>query len=127
VADVRAATPTAAAQLAVPDATELTAFLTQMQVGIRTSIQYNLYNKMQWLDDVSERIAMQRNYLLQNKKSELQILAAGLQQFNPRTFLEKGFSLVLKNGKIVKSVKEVVVGDKLEIIMKDGRIGVTVQ
>lgn len=127
VADVRAATPTAAAQLAVPDSVELTNLLLQMQVSIRTSIQYNLYNKMQWLDDISERIAMQREYLLQQKKSELQILQASLQQFNPKAFLEKGFSLVLKNGHVVKSITEVTVGDELEIVMKDGRIEVTVK
>jgi exodeoxyribonuclease VII large subunit len=126
VADVRAATPTAAAQLATPDTAELAGFLLQMQVSIRTNIQYNLYNQMQWLDDISEKMGMQRHYLLQQKNSELQILQANLQQFNPRTFLDKGYSLVLKNGHVVKSVAEVTAGDELEIVLKDGRINVVV-
>ncbi len=127
VADLRAATPTAAAQHAVPDKGELLNYLSQMRASIRTSVQYNLYNRAQMLDDMAEKTSMQWNYLLAAKKSELQVLAATLQQFNPTAYLDRGFSLALKDGKIVKSVVEVSSGDRLDIVLKDGRVRTVVE
>lgn len=126
VADIRAATPTAAAESAVPDRRELQALLQQMRAGIRTTIQYNLYSKMQMLDDISEKLRLQRQYLLQTKRNELQLLQANLQSYNPYTFLEKGYSLVLKDGKTVTSAQGLTSQDKIEIVMKDGRVRSTV-
>jgi exodeoxyribonuclease VII large subunit len=127
VADLRAATPTAAAEHAVPDKAELMNYLSQMRATIRTTMQYNLYNRAQQLDDMAEKTSMQWNYLLAQKKNELQVLAATLQQYNPTAYLERGFSLALKDGKVVKSVEDVSSGDNLEIVLKDGKIRTVVK
>jgi exodeoxyribonuclease VII large subunit len=127
VADLRAATPTAAAEHAVPDKAELSNYLLQMRATIRTAIQYNLYNRAQQLDDMAEKTSMQWNHLLAQKKSELALLAATLQQYNPKAYLDRGFSLALKDGKIITSAGEVAAGDKLEIILKDGTIRTVVE
>jgi exodeoxyribonuclease VII large subunit len=127
VADLRAATPTAAAEHAVPDKAELLNYLLQMRANIRTAIQYNLYNRAQQLDDMAEKTSMQWNYLLAQKKSELAVLAATLQQYNPKAYLDRGFSLALKDGKVVKSAAEVTAGDTLEIVLKDGTIRTVVE
>jgi exodeoxyribonuclease VII large subunit len=127
VADLRAATPTAAAEHAVPDKAELLNYLLQMRASIRTAVQYNLYNRAQQLDDMAEKTSMQWNYLLAQKKSELAVLAATLQQYNPRSYLDRGFSLALKKGKIVKSIEEVSTGDILEIVLKDGTVKTVVE
>jgi exodeoxyribonuclease VII large subunit len=127
VADLRAATPTAAAEHAVPDQAELSNLLFQMRATLRTSIQYNLYNNMQQLDDMAEKIHMQRDHMFAQTRSELQILRATLEQFNPNTFLEKGFTLVLKEGRVIKSVQEVTSGDKLEIVLRDGKVQTRVE
>jgi exodeoxyribonuclease VII large subunit len=126
VADRRAATPTAAAENVVPDRRELLTLIQQMQAGIRTGVQYNLYNKMQLLDDLTGRLRLQRSHLFRNQRSELDLLRANLQQYNPRTFLEKGFSLVLKAGQTVTSAAQLKGGDKVEIIMNDGRLRSTI-
>jgi exodeoxyribonuclease VII large subunit len=127
VADLRAATPTAAAEHAVPDKAELLNYLLQMRANIRTAIQYNLYNRAQQLDDMAEKTSMQWNYLLAQKKSELAVLAATLQQYNSKAYLDRGFSLALKDGKVVKSAAEVTSGDTLEIVLKDGTIRTVVE
>lgn len=127
VADFRAATPTAAAEHAVPDQEEILNLLYQMRMSIRTGVQYSLYHHMQLLDDIAEKIMMQRNYLFAQTKSELQLLLATLEQYNPKVFLDRGFSLVLKKGKIVKSAQEVTSGDGLEIVLKDGRVNIIVE
>lgn len=127
VADLRAATPTAAAEHAVPDKAELLNYLLQIRANIRTALQYNLYNRAQQLDDMAEKTSMQWNYLLAQKKSELAVLAATLQQYNPISYLDRGFSLALKDGKVVKSVSEVASGDLLEVVLKDGTIRTVVE
>ena len=127
VADLRAATPTAAAEHAVPDKTELVNYLLQMRASIRTAVQYNLYNRAQQLDDMAEKTSMQWNYLLAQKKNELAVLGATLQQYNPNAYLDRGYSLTLKEGKVVKSVAEVASGDSLEIVLRDGTIRTVVE
>jgi exodeoxyribonuclease VII large subunit len=124
VADLRAATPTAAAEHAVPDQAEMAALLFQMKAGIRTAVRYSLYHHMQILDDMAEKIHMQRRYIFAQTRSELDLLQATLEQHNPKAFLDKGFSLVLKNGKVVKSVQDVKSGDPLQILLKDGQVNV---
>jgi exodeoxyribonuclease VII large subunit len=76
---------------------------------------------------MAEKTSMQWNYLLAQKKSELAVLAATLQQYNPRSYLDRGFSLALKKGKIVKSIEEVSTGDILEIVLKDGTVKTVVE
>jgi exodeoxyribonuclease VII large subunit len=82
---------------------------------------------MQQLDDMAEKIHMQRDHMFAQTRSELQILRATLEQFNPNTFLEKGFTLVLKEGRVIKSVQEVTSGDKLEIVLRDGKVQTRVE
>ena len=127
VADLRAATPTAAAEHAVPDQAEMAALLFQMKAGIHTAVRYSLYHHMQMLDDMAEKIHMQRRHVFAQTRSELHLLQATLEQYNPKAFLDKGFSLVLKNGKVVKSVQDVTSGDPLQVLLKDGQINVITQ
>lgn len=127
IADVRAATPTAAAAYVVPDKDELTAMLRQMRVGIRTGIQYKLYADQQLLDDWSEQLHLRRKYLFKDKHSEVAVLQAQLREHNPQACLEKGYGLVLKNGQPVTSATDVAPGDPLEVVLRDGRIRTRVE
>lgn len=56
------------------------------------------------------------------KETGYQILVSKLSALNPLNTLEKGFGLVKKDGKIVRSVKDVDKGDKLDIQILDGNI-----
>ncbi len=127
VADVRAATPTAAAELVAPDQQEILASLQSTRQQLLMHLQYRLFNHLQVLDDATERIRMQKQLLLERKKSELSLLEAQLRQHDPRTFLEKGFSLTMKDGKLLRSVGEAAPGDTIETILADGRLTSVVQ
>ncbi len=122
VADVRAATPTAAAELAAPDRLDLLAGLAGTRQGMLTHLKYRLYNGLQQLDDLGDRINWQKKLLIERQKNQLDLLAATLRQHDPRLFLEKGFSMTLRNGKVVRSAAEPQPGDVLETILADGRI-----
>ena len=122
VADVRAATPTAAAELVAPDRADLLAALAGTRQGMLTHLKYRLYNGLQQLDDLGDRINWQKKLLIERQKNQLDLLAATLRQHDPRLFLEKGFSMTLRNGKVVRSAADARPGDVLETILADGRI-----
>ncbi len=122
VADVRAATPTAAAELAAPDRLDLLAGLSGTRQGMLTHLKYRLYNGLQQLDDLGDRIHWQKKLLIERQKNQLDLLAATLAQHDPRLFLEKGFSMTLRNGKVVRSAADARPGDVLETVLADGRI-----
>lgn len=122
VADVRAATPTAAAELAAPDRLDLLAALAGARQGMLTHLKYRLYNGLQQLDDLGDRINWQKKLLIERQHSQLDLLAATLRQHDPRLFLEKGFSMTLRNGKTVRSAADARPGDVLETVLADGRI-----
>jgi exodeoxyribonuclease VII large subunit len=122
VADVRAATPTAAAELVAPDRADLLAVLAGTRQALLTHLKYRLYNGLQQLDDLDDRINWQKKLLVERQKNQLDLLAATLRQHDPRLFLEKGFSMTLRNGKVVRSAADARPGDVLETILADGRI-----
>ncbi len=122
VADVRAATPTAAAELAAPDRLDLLAGLAGTRQSLLTHLKYRLYNGLQQLDDLGDRINWQKKLLIERQKNQLDLLAATLAQHDPRLFLEKGFSMTLRNGKVVRSAADARPGDVLETVLADGRI-----
>jgi exodeoxyribonuclease VII large subunit len=122
VADVRAATPTAAAELVAPDRADLLAVLAGTRQALLTHLKYRLYNGLQQLDDLGDRINWQKKLLVERQKNQLDLLAATLRQHDPRLFLEKGFSMTLRNGKVVRSAADARPGDVLETILADGRI-----
>jgi exodeoxyribonuclease VII large subunit len=98
IADIRAPTPSAAAELAVP----------QLVTDKDTVIM--LYQKMRYA--LLNRLEM--------VKREVQGWANIISANNPMNILARGFAAVSKNGKTVKSVKEVKTEDELQIRLKDG-------
>ncbi|MCU0355541.1 MAG: exodeoxyribonuclease VII large subunit [Cytophagales bacterium] len=127
VADVRAATPTAAAEIATPDQAELLAVLDGTQAYFRELLQKRLNETEQFLDDYTERLGWQRNTLFQQKNAQLDLLEARLQAVDPRALLAQGYSVTLKNGRKVTSATELRSGDVIETVLRQGRVQSVVQ
>ncbi|WP_028128909.1 exodeoxyribonuclease VII large subunit [Selenomonas sp. AE3005] len=146
-ADVRAATPSQAAELAVPDQAEvrrqvlaLKAQLTrQMQKEIADrrwrlenllasralrNPQQLLAEKRQRLDYLLENLQAQLSLGLQGKKHRLDILLNRLSAINPTAVLRRGFALAVKGDKIVSSVHDVALDDELMLTLADGTLKV---
>ena len=146
-ADVRAATPSQAAELAVPDQAEvrrqvlaLKAQLTrQMQKEIADrrwrlenllasralrNPQQLLSEKRQRLDYLLENLQAQVSLGLQGKKHRLDILLNRLAAINPTAVLRRGFALAVKGDKIVSSVHDVALDDELMLTLADGTLKV---
>lgn len=85
VSDVRAATPTAAAQLAVPDRMETRLQLVNIQSRLNHSIQRLMQQSMQQLDGLSRRLMHPGNKLLYGRQQ--------LQQFRKRLSMNREYQM----------------------------------
>jgi exodeoxyribonuclease VII large subunit len=66
-----------------------------------------------------------RTKILQNK-NKLEKLSVKLQKYDISTMLERGYAVVIKNNRIIDSVKDISDGQKLKLKMKDGDLTVIV-
>ncbi len=150
-ADLRAPTPSAAAELAVPDAAELFLSLRQTQVQLtvlmrsrlekaRTELQ--ILHRQKALSSPTyyvEQMAMQLDLLtrsfehsaktaLQDAHAQLSALAAKLDALSPLKVLSRGYAMARTDGgRLVTSVADVCKGDMLYMDMCDGTLVCTVQ
>lgn len=196
VSDLRAPTPSAAAEITVPETSEVEKILDKYAIEIYTMIkqklnrlknsvhvnqikliQFNperiLQSYQQRFDEAETKLSkfnelilrtrgelthssqlFEKEFVYQSKrllqlnrhlveisafkfKSEmkaqiqkaihrLELVSAVLSEVSPRNILDRGYSLVRKNGKIIKSVKSIKIDDKLELIISDGNAEVSV-
>ena len=150
-ADLRAPTPSAAAELAVPDATELFLSLRQTQVQltvlmrsrlekVRTELQ--ILHRQKALSSPTyyvEQMAMQLDLLtrsfehsaktaLQDAHAQLSALAAKLDALSPLKVLSRGYAMARTDGgRLVTSVIDICKGDTLYMDMCDGTLVCIVQ
>ncbi len=143
VADLRAPTPSAAAELAVPDIYEVKQKINTYQNRLRlTLIKKVEIMKLRYEKCMSSRVFKEPlrnindNYLkidayikrLENsiktkqkeEKTKYIELISKLDTLSPLKTLTRGYSLVEENDKIIKSAKDVKTGDKINIRFVDG-------
>lgn len=146
VADLRAPTPSAAAELAVADYRQLFAgmelFKNQMtdrleqkvdwhrqrleQLRLRlthASPQYRLNENRQYAADLTERFSQAMQRKLTEQKYRLGICAEKLQGLSPLKKLTQGYSYTrLLDGKALRSISQIQPGDQLAIHVTDGEV-----
>ena len=151
VADLRAPTPSAAAELAVPDVSELRPYfhtiqqqmknLVLEQIGqqrwqvqvLKRSLNHlsprvGIAGNRQRLDGWQSRLerAMQRR--LDRSSHRLNLLQTQLTAVSPKATLERGYAIVRRDdGLIVRSPAAVQPGDALTVHVRDGQFGVVVE
>jgi exodeoxyribonuclease VII large subunit len=59
---------------------------------------------------------------LQSRRDKLSSSAAKANALSPLSTLYRGYSVAEYNGSVVKSTRELKIGDKLTLIMKDGKV-----
>lgn len=122
VADVRAETPTAAAQMAAPDTGEI---MSRMS-GLLSEMRNHLSNKLMYetlrLDNVKGETAAAVRKRLHDGAADLEACATILRENNPNKILESGYTVVRRDGAAVASSKDLKEGDRVEIIFFDGAV-----
>ncbi len=126
VADYSAHTPTAAAQAAVPEKSQLISYVTSLIQRAGIHLKQNLKNDITLIQILAKRLldAMQKHIFLCEKKSESFRLK--LSSLNPVNILEKGYAIVEKDGRWVKSSFELNKQDRLTVRFSDGVVKVMV-
>lgn len=146
-ADVRAPTPSFAANLVVPLKKDLLEKIKYLNKNLSYKIKKILSEKIIYfknlrtrlkspkkviedfklkLDDLLNNIIFRLKNQITIKKSYLQTLIEKLSTLNPLAILSRGYSITKLNEKIVKSVKHVKIKDKISTTLKDGSIESTI-
>ena len=146
VADVRAPTPSAAAEIAVPDQGNLRGTLglrrdrlvtlmgrqiaewrgaveSQERVLSRLSPQAKIASHRQRIDELTRAASASLAHQLALRRERLHGHLLHLQSLSPFATLDRGYSITrqLRAGEIVKSVAQVAVGDRIETQVSDGK------
>ena len=173
VSDLRAPTPTGAAEMAVPNIIDVKNFINQLSIRLNKDIQntleintkkidvlkksYVLSNPLAsfeikeqkldiLLDNINKRIkyildinnkkldVLKNNYILNNPDNIInnfnntyELLINKLNLLNPLNVLSKGYSVVKKDNKCIKDIKDINIKDKLNIKLYKGNINVIVE
>ena len=145
VSDLRAPTPSAAAELAVPDREELLAYYNSQRQyinslidnklsfcnkklsDIRTAMSVNSPEKRigllsSKLDNVSKRAQLSINDTYNLKSDSVKKLGAKLETLNPVSVLNRGYAIAQKDRKNINSVKELIINDEIKLTLKDGTV-----
>ena len=81
-----------------------------------------LMEHRQCLDMLAQRLSPAADHRLQAERQRLQLSEQRLKSVDPEILLRRGYSITLRNGRIVKSCQEVKEGDVLETRLKEGTI-----
>jgi exodeoxyribonuclease VII large subunit len=149
-ADRRAATPSQAAEIVVPDVAELTRYLSTLEKILESHMHKNftakktrltqinesrvfsrpqdfLAVKQQVLDAAISRLQQNFEQLIQGKKHQMAMVCSKLSVLNPMAVLERGYSIARDaKGNTITDYREAAIGCKLEIVLKNGILDVEV-
>lgn len=150
VADLRAPTPSAAAELAVPDIAEWEPILRGLKAQLMADLGDNLQQKRwqvqnlarsirhlsprasldsqrQRVDGLYGRLEQSMRYLLPQEQGRLAVAQAGLTAVSPLATLLRGYAIVRgEDGRIIRTAQDVTAGDALSVQVSDGAFAVTV-
>jgi exodeoxyribonuclease VII large subunit len=123
VADVRAATPSAAAELAVPDRRRWVGRADDLGVRLARALERRGQVARERLYRSADRMQGALQELLRDRKSTLERVAAQLDALSPLKVLGRGFAVAQgKDGKVVKSVKHLKKGTEFRLRVEDGSV-----
>ena len=145
VSDMRAPTPSAAAEIATPDLSEIYYKLNTIRNRMNRSLNnqvildneklnntfdkinnymknYIVRDKVIQLDQIYDKINLRLEQKLETSKEKLSKKAALLHNLSPLATISRGYSIVEKNGQVINSIEEVNITDDINITLKDGSL-----
>ena len=125
-ADVRAATPTAAARLVVPDLDELRAGLGRSRQRLGDGTSRALERDRGRLARSRERLVAAPPLLVERRRAALDRSAVRLQALSPRATVARGYAIVRAGGVVVRDAAAVDVGTPIDVELAKGGLGARV-
>ena len=127
VADARAETPTAAADMAVMDTFELQEEIERSKRILLTSIDQKITAERRVLDSASALLLTGMRSKLAEASAAVDKAVIMLRENDPRRVLSRGYAAVTdRNGRIVPNAAGIRVGEEYDIVMSDGRFSAEV-
>lgn len=149
VSDMRAPTPSAAAEIAVPDAREIMMRLADYSERLEAALLRTVMKKRERLDKILENEIFSNpasvflgirerisnlcadavsnvNATISSSKSELRVLAEKANALSPLSVLERGYSVAENENRVIKSIQDTAVEEKIKITLSDGTLSATV-
>ncbi|MFT3742042.1 MAG: exodeoxyribonuclease VII large subunit [Gammaproteobacteria bacterium] len=141
VADSRAATPSAAAELVSPDKSHYLTLMTRLKHRLQRHVQgflqqqnfliqmlakrlsspaQRLRQQAQRLDELEQRLRLAQHNILRNKKASLAQLLRALEGVSPLNTLKRGYAIVTREGHVVSETQAVQKDSRIQIRLVDG-------
>ncbi len=144
VADLRAPTPSAAAELAVPDVAELSVFIGTAQRRMKNLLDMRIAGavseltrltdsrclknpqliteeRAQGVDRLNERLTASVKGKVSSAENTFSVNLAKLESISPLKVLSRGYSVVSDGGKVIKSIKNLNCGQDISVSFSDGQ------
>jgi exodeoxyribonuclease VII large subunit len=149
-ADLRAPTPSAAAELITPDLEELRQTVDDVSAGLRGLMALRIGNarsqvmalwralrhlspasaieqQRRQLNALRERMAAARQHMIDYRRLQVDGVRSALNALGPQATLARGYAIVLRDGAVVKHTSDVHAGDALTLRVSDGDIAARVK
>lgn len=121
-ADQRASTPSNAAQLLVPDKRHVLEQLASTRMRLGDYLQRNVTDAQTGLKADVEELANQITQLLGDMARHLGLQKQVLAALSPTAALQRGYAIILKEGKAVRSAKDLKTDDMIKLRLHDGDV-----
>lgn len=150
VADMRAPTPSAAAEIATPNLVDLEYKLDNIKNRLNKSVMnqvnidrnrvdyifekinnylklYTIKDKITQIDKIYDKINFEIENTISIESERLKNTGVILHNLSPLATLNRGYSIVQKNDEIVNSINQISLNDNLDIRLKDGNIKCSIE
>ncbi len=144
-ADVRAATPSQAAELAVPDRTETKRYAITLQLrlekawqtalqekrrrlamsmnrAVMCSPQRMLAERRQQLDGTVEKLSALAKQGMADKQHALELQLGRLDSMSPLRVLRRGYGIIEAGETVIHSVEDIKIGEQIRVVLSDGAL-----
>jgi exodeoxyribonuclease VII large subunit len=126
-ADARAATPTAAGALVVPDVRELSAALETTHRRLGLAVRASLERDATRVARLGDRLRRSPQLLLERRRAALDHTGARLQALSPLATLARGYAIVRAGGEALRDSASVTAGDRVDVELATGGLGARVE
>jgi exodeoxyribonuclease VII large subunit len=123
VADLRAPTPSAAAEAAVPLDADIRATIGSLRLALADAVQQQIDATRDHASALRERTILATSRLLERRRATVQTLGGRLHALSPLATLARGFSVALgPDGRPRGRASQFTSGDEFELVLRDGRV-----
>ena len=139
VADLRAPTPSAAAELVCPDINMLFSYIAALKNTLESQINYIVDNHIQYVSELSDSpVLVDYESLIHSFEDNVEVLETRLNDslsynlesklnaLSPLAVLARGYSVIQKENEVVKSASQIKIKDKITFVLQDGKAMCTV-